>query len=59
MQRCAADALDNNVEFGIWGGLTERERRALLKKHPDVVSWADFLDSRNVRTDKRRRAVAY
>nr|WP_301336999.1 WhiB family transcriptional regulator [Mycobacterium asiaticum] len=43
MQQCAAEALDNNIEYGVWGGLTERARRALLKKHPDVVSWADFL----------------
>src|SRR5919204_668522 len=26
---CLADALDNRVEFGVWGGMTERERRAL------------------------------
>ena len=36
---CLADALDNQVEFGVWGGMTERERRALLRKHPDVTSW--------------------
>ena len=23
---CLADALDNRVEFGVWGGMTERER---------------------------------
>ena len=40
---CAADALDNHAEFGIWGGMTERQRRALLKQHPEVVSWADFF----------------
>ena len=40
---CGADALDNRVEFGIWGGMTERQRRALLKQHPEVVSWADFF----------------
>lgn len=40
---CAADALDNRVEFGVWGGMTERQRRALLKKHPDVVSWAEYF----------------
>lgn len=40
---CAAEALDNRVEFGIWGGMTERERRALLKRHPEVVSWAEYL----------------
>jgi WhiB family redox-sensing transcriptional regulator len=36
---CLADALDNRTEFGVWGGMTERERRALLRRHPDVVSW--------------------
>ncbi len=40
---CAADALDNHVEFGVWGGMTERQRRALLKQHPEVTSWADYF----------------
>ena len=41
--QCAADALDNQVEFGVWGGMTERQRRVLLKQHPEVVSWAEFF----------------
>ena len=40
---CLADALDNRVEFGVWGGMTERERRALLRRRPDVTSWLDVL----------------
>jgi WhiB family transcriptional regulator, redox-sensing transcriptional regulator len=40
---CLADALDNEIEFGVWGGMTERQRRALLKRHPEVDSWSDFL----------------
>ena len=36
---CLADALDNRIEFGVWGGMTERERRALLRRHPQVTSW--------------------
>jgi WhiB family redox-sensing transcriptional regulator len=40
---CLADALDNRVEFGVWGGMTERERRALLRRRPDVVSWRKLL----------------
>ena len=40
---CLADALDNRVEFGVWGGMTERERRALLRRRPDVTSWRDLL----------------
>lgn len=43
---CGADALDNRIEFGVWGGMTERQRRALLKQHPEVVSWADFFAAR-------------
>jgi WhiB family redox-sensing transcriptional regulator len=34
MRECAADALDNEMEFGVWGGMTERERRRLVKKTP-------------------------
>lgn len=40
---CLADALDSRNEFGVWGGMTERERRALLKRLPDVRSWRAFL----------------
>lgn len=40
---CLADALDNRVPFGVWGGLTERERRALLRTRPDVTSWGEHL----------------
>lgn len=42
---CLADALDNRVEFGVWGGMTERERRALLRRRPDVTSWWKLLDA--------------
>lgn len=42
---CLADALDNHVEFGVWGGMTERERRALLRKHPDVTSWRRVFEA--------------
>ena len=42
---CLADALDNRVEFGVWGGMTERERRALLRRRPNVLSWKTLLAS--------------
>jgi WhiB family redox-sensing transcriptional regulator len=51
MTECAADALDNRIEFGVWGGLTERQRRVLLKKHPDVDSWAEFFAARREHRD--------
>ncbi len=40
---CLADALDNQIEFGVWGGMTERERRMVLRKHPHVQSWSTLL----------------
>jgi WhiB family redox-sensing transcriptional regulator len=40
---CLSDALDNHVEFGVWGGMTERERRALLRRRPNVTSWRHLL----------------
>jgi len=42
---CLADALDNRIEFGVWGGMTERERRTLLRRRPDVNSWRAFFQS--------------
>jgi len=42
---CLAEALDHRMEFGIWGGLTERERRSLLRRRPDVESWRPLLDA--------------
>ncbi|MFJ9871425.1 WhiB family transcriptional regulator [Streptomyces sp. NPDC101165] len=41
---CLAEALDQRIEFGVWGGMTERERRALLRRRPDVVSWRRVLE---------------
>lgn len=53
---CLADALDNRVEFGVWGGMTERERRALLRRRPNVSSWRDLLEM--ARNSYERRVVA-
>jgi hypothetical protein len=41
---CLADALDNRIEFGVWGGMTERERRALLRRRAHVTSWRGLLE---------------
>ena len=40
---CLAEALDGRIEWGIWGGMTERERRSLLRKRPNVTSWTTVL----------------
>jgi WhiB family redox-sensing transcriptional regulator len=42
---CLAEALDNGIEWGVWGGLTERERRAVLRKRPNVTSWRAVLEA--------------
>lgn len=41
---CLAVALDNQIEYGVWGGMTERQRRAVLKKSPEVTSWRLVLE---------------
>ena len=41
---CLADALDNRIEWGVWGGMTERERRGLLRRHPSVPSWRGLFE---------------
>jgi len=56
---CLADALDHQVEFGVWGGMTERERRALLRRRPDVRSWWRLLEAakaRHLQEHERRLA---
>lgn len=40
---CLAEALDNKIEWGVWGGMTERERRRLLRQHSDITSWRRLL----------------
>jgi WhiB family redox-sensing transcriptional regulator len=40
---CLAAALVGRLDFGIWGGLNERERRRLTRRHPQVRDWRDYL----------------
>lgn len=54
---CLADALDNRVEFGVWGGMTERERRALLRRRPDVRSWRKVLEGKREAYLRQRTPV--
>ena len=43
---CLAEALDNRIEFGVWGGMTERQRRKLIRLHPEVTSWSEYFAAR-------------
>lgn len=46
---CLAYALDHRIEHGVWGGMTEKERRGLLRRRPTVTSWRRLLEA--ARTD--------
>lgn len=54
---CLAEALDNRIEWGVWGGLTERERRQLLRQRPDVQSWATVLLAATEDSEAARRTL--
>jgi WhiB family transcriptional regulator, redox-sensing transcriptional regulator len=49
--QCLADSLDNHTEFGVWGGMTERQRRALLKRRPHVQSWRALFEADRMREE--------
>lgn len=55
---CLAEALDNRITIGVWGGMTERERRALLLRRPDVASWHRLLREAHGRRERRADARA-
>lgn len=56
--QCLADALDSHTTFGVWGGLTERERRALLRQYPHITSWTEWLVSDDPAAVELRTPVA-
>ncbi len=41
---CLADALQSEANYGVWGGLTERERRAMLRHYESVTDWWEWLN---------------
>ena len=43
--QCLADALQCGCDYGVWGGLTERERRAIRRRFPTVDDWPAWLDT--------------
>ena len=54
--QCLADSLDNRTEFGVWGGMTERQRRALLMRWPGVGSWRALFEAEAGRLSRQRHA---
>ena len=41
---CLGEARGNQIEWGVWGGMTERERRALARRKPNA-SWRSVLEA--------------
>lgn len=41
--QCLADALENHIYYGVWGGMTERERRKLHREFPRIKGWLNIL----------------
>ena len=45
---CLVEAFEARIEYGVWGGLTERERRAMVReadRNGDVTCWRERLES--------------
>lgn len=38
---CLADALDRGIDFGVWGGMSEDERRALKRRNARARTYSD------------------
>ncbi|MGW3666496.1 WhiB family transcriptional regulator [Streptomyces sp. NPDC005141] len=56
LTECLAYALDQRIEHGVWGGMTERERRALLRRRPTVTSWRSLLETARVEHERTHDA---
>ncbi len=62
---CLAEALQWRSDFGVWGGLTERERRALLRAEPHVENWLAWLTTssdplaESIRNDREPQVLAH
>lgn len=53
---CLAIALSSGIEFGVWGGLNERERRSLRRRNPGIADWRSLIEERGLRRLKVRTA---
>ncbi len=53
--QCLAEALNGDSSFGVWGGLTERERRALIRNMPHITDWAAWLSSDDALAEEIRQ----
>ena len=52
--QCADYAIRAREPYGVWGGMTERERRALLRRRPNVTSWRHLLQTAQDEYERQR-----
>lgn len=43
LTECLVAALSTPIEFGVWGGLSERERRTLRRRNPTTRDWSAVM----------------
>ena len=48
IRNCLAEALDGRINYGVWGGMTETQRRKLIKANPDVTSWRQMIQDMGI-----------
>lgn len=41
--RCLAEALNSETDYGVWGGMTSRQRRSLRRAYPKVSDWRAYI----------------
>ncbi|GII88226.1 hypothetical protein Ssi03_62160 [Sphaerisporangium siamense] len=60
-RECLIDAVERKEQYGIWGGLTEREMRAILRgrKRPGPLSPDDEALCMELDTRRRRRGLTW
>lgn len=40
---CLLLALESRAEFGVWGGMSTKERRVLLRRAPTALEWRPMI----------------
>lgn len=57
IERCLQWALETGEEYGVWGGLSEKERRALRRRAARPISIDDYTDQPSPRTMHASRTL--
>ncbi|MGW4759533.1 WhiB family transcriptional regulator [Streptomyces chartreusis] len=55
---CPAYAMDQRIQHGVWGCMTEREHWALLRRQLAVTSWRHLLETARAEHERTHDATA-